>query len=61
MVLDIAVPGDSRILEKEREKVEKCQDLKRKVRRIWGIRKVDLLCLVHLEVYPENLRNTWTS
>ena len=34
-IIDIAVPGDSRIEEKEREKVEKYQDLAREIRRLW--------------------------
>ena len=34
-IINIAVPGDSRIEEKEREKVEKYQDLAREIRRLW--------------------------
>ena len=39
IIIDIAVPGDSRTSDKEKEKVEKYQDLKR-VKRIWNMRKV---------------------
>ena len=35
-IIDIAVPGDARFKEKEREKVEKYQDLAREIRRIWN-------------------------
>ena len=35
-ILDIAVPGDARVTEKEREKVEKYQDLAREIRKIWN-------------------------
>ena len=38
--VDIAVPADRRVEEKEQEKVEKYQDLKREIGRMWGIRKV---------------------
>ena len=38
--------GDSRVAEKEREKVEKYQDLKREVARIWSMRKVEVIPVV---------------
>lgn len=34
-IIDIAVPGDSRIEEKEKEKIEKYQDLAREIQRLW--------------------------
>ena len=40
IIVDIAVPGDSRISHKEKEKVEKYQDLKREIKRIWNLRNV---------------------
>ena len=36
--MDIAVPGDSNILQKETEKCEKYQDLAREIQRIWKSR-----------------------
>ena len=33
-IIDFAVPGDSRIEEKEKEKIEKYQDLKRELKKI---------------------------
>ena len=36
--MDIAVPGDSNILQKETEKYEKYQDLAREIKRIWKSR-----------------------
>ena len=45
-IIDIAIPGDSRVAEKEREKVEKYQDLKREVARIWSMRKVEVIPVV---------------
>ena len=35
--MDIASPWDHRAYEKEGEKIEKYQDLKREIRRLWGI------------------------
>ena len=42
--MDIASPWDHRVYEKEGEKIEKYQDLKREIARLWGIR--------HLQVIP---------
>ena len=36
-LIDIAVSGDTRVEEKENEKVEKYQDLSREVRAIWKV------------------------
>ena len=44
IIMDIASPCDHRAYEKEGEKIEKYQDLKREIRRLWGIR--------HLKVVP---------
>ena len=44
-IIDFAVPGDSRIEEKEKEKIEKDQDLRRKLQKIWNTR-VKILPLV---------------
>ena len=39
-VIDIACPFDTRVLEKEQEKMEKYQELKREIGKIWSCRKV---------------------
>ena len=44
VIVDIASPWDHRVYEKEREKIEKYQELKREIGKLWGIR--------HLEVVP---------
>ena len=31
-IIDIAIPGDIRVSEKEKEKIERCQELKRKIK-----------------------------
>ena len=43
--IDFAVPGDSRIDEKEKDKVEKHQDLGRELQKIWNV-KVKIIPLV---------------
>ena len=45
-IVEIAVPADRRLEEKEQEKVEKYHDLKRKIGRMWGIRKVQVVPVV---------------
>ena len=35
VIIDVAVPGDSRIHEKEIEKIEKYPNLKRELKRLW--------------------------
>ena len=37
-IIDVAIPEDGRVREKEDEKIEKYQDLAREVRRMWGVR-----------------------
>ena len=44
-IIDFAVPGDSRIEEKEKHKIEKYQDLERELQMIWIV-KVKTIPLV---------------
>ena len=46
LIVDIAVPAGRRVEEKEQEKVEKYQDLKREIGRMWEIRKVQVVPVV---------------
>ena len=46
LIIDIAVPGDTRIKQKEQEKIEKYQDLKREIARLWCLRKVTVIPVV---------------
>ena len=46
LIIDIAVPADVRVEEKEREKVEKYQDLKREIGRLWNLKKVEITPVV---------------
>ena len=38
IIIDIAVPADVRVEEKEKEKVETYQDSKKEIRRLWKLR-----------------------
>ena len=40
IIVDIAVPADIRVKEKEKEKVEKYQDLNKWISRLWKLRNV---------------------
>lgn len=40
MIIAIAVPGDDRVAEKEKDKIEKYQDLRRELGRLWNIRAI---------------------
>ena len=44
-ITDFAVPGDSRIEEKEKDKIEKYQDVGRELKKIWKV-KVKIIPLV---------------
>ena len=44
-IIDFAVPENSRIEEKEKDKIEKCQDLERELQKIWNV-KVKIIPLV---------------
>ena len=46
IIIDIAVPADVRVEEKEKENVEKYQDLKKEIRRLWKLRNVEIVPLV---------------
>ena len=45
-IIDVAVPLDSRVRTKEREKIEKYGDLKREVATMWGMKKVTVIPVI---------------
>ena len=57
-IIDFAVPADSRIEEKEKDKMEKYQDLGRKLQKIWNV-KVKIISLVvgSLSAIPKQFGN----
>ena len=57
-IIDFAVPEDSRIEEKEKEKIEKYQDLRRELQKIWNVRvKIIPLVVGSLGAIPKQLGN----
>ena len=58
-IIDFAVPGDSRIEEKEKDKIEKYQDLRRELQKIWNV-KVKIIPLVvgSLGAIPKQFGNS---
>ena len=44
-IIDFAVPGDNKMEEKEKDKIEKYQDLGKELRKIWNV-KVKIMPLV---------------
>ena len=46
IIIDIAVPGDCRVHEKELEKIEKYQNLKIELKRIWSLKKAEIVPVI---------------
>ena len=40
MIIDVAIPGDTRVCDKERGKIEKYRLLKYEIARLWQMKKV---------------------
>ena len=60
--MDIAVPGDSNILQKKTEKCEKYQDLAREIQRIWKSRtKVVPVVVGALGQCQRSWQATWSN
>ena len=45
-IVHIAIPGDIRVSEKEKKKIERHQELKREIKRIWNIRSIKVIPVV---------------
>ena len=57
-IIDFTVPGDSRIEEKEKEKIEKYQDLRRELQKIYHVRvKIIPLVVGCLGAIPKQFGN----
>ena len=58
-ITDFAVPGDSRIEEKEKDKIEKYQDLRRELQKIWNLKvKIIPLAVGSLGAIPKQFGNS---
>ena len=40
VIIDIAIPGDIRVSEKQKEKIERYQELHKEIERMWNIRSI---------------------
>ena len=45
-IVDIAIPGDIRVSEKEKEKIKRYQELKREIKRMLNIRSIKVIPVV---------------
>ena len=45
-IIDVAIPGDARVVEKEREKIDKYRPLLDEIARLWSMRKVEITPVV---------------
>ena len=46
VIIDVAIPGDCRICEKEIEKIEKYQNFKRELKRLCSLKKVEVVLVI---------------
>ena len=46
VMIDVEIPGDCRMHEKEIKKIEKYQNLKRELKRLWSLKKVEVVPVV---------------
>ena len=57
-ITNFAVPGDSRIEEKEKDKIEKYQDLRKELQKIWNVKvKIIPLVVSSLGAIPKQFGN----
>ena len=45
-IIDMAIPGDIRVSEKEKEKIERYQKIKREIKTMWNIRSIKVIPVV---------------
>ena len=45
-IIDIAIPGDAQVKDKELEKIEKYQLLREEIRKLWKLKKVTVVPVV---------------
>ena len=45
-IIDVAIPGNARVIEKEQEKVDKYQPLKDEITRLWNMKKVEIIPII---------------
>ena len=43
IIIDVEIPGDKRLTDKEKEKIEKYQKLKTEILRLWNFKKISVI------------------
>ena len=57
-IVDFAVSGDSKIEEKEKEKIQEYQDLRKELQKIWNVRVMNIPLVVgSLGAIPNQFSN----
>ena len=46
LIIDVACPGDNRIAEKEEEKLQRYDLLKREIKRLWRMKNIDIIPII---------------
>ena len=46
IIIDVAIPGYKRRIVKEKENIEKYQNLKKEIQRLWSLKKIDVVPVV---------------
>ena len=56
IIIDVEIPGDKRIIEKEKKNIEKYQTSRREIQRIWNLNRIDVrpVVFVALESLTKN-------
>ena len=64
IIIDVAIPGGKKIIHKEKDKIEKYQNLKREIQWLWNLKKIDVILVIlgtlgsitkNFEKYPDNI------
>ena len=58
IIINVAIPADKGIIEKEKEKIEKYHNLKGMIQRLWKLKKIDVWSWGLLRMLQRTLRNT---
>ena len=57
IIIDVAIPGDKGITDKEKDKVQKYQNLKREIQWLWNLKKIDLKKIVRFQTQRIPIKN----
>ena len=64
IIIDVAIPVDKKIFHKEKDKIEKYQNLKREIQWLWNLKEIDVIPVIlgtlgsitkNFDKYPDNI------